>query len=193
MLKFKIIIASLGLTLGSYGQNLIKDSEPILQWGKSNTQMQTLTLDYKAKISPSILLVGYDNPNGMKFQVSFKEPSVAVNLQYVIDLKKVTNEFMDINEGYYVEVSLHDFDGDKNPEIIIVVGDGLVDLVANVVKYHPPTARTDAGRIENWSLLGTFYGQEFIRIINTKIVLPIGSQGLYDEYNFIENKFVKTN
>jgi hypothetical protein len=175
------------------GQELILGTENSVVWGKESTSPISLKLDYKCKIQPINLLVGYDNPNGTKFRISFKDINVAVDLRYVISMKSGINEFGDCNEGYFVQVATYDFDNDKKPEIIIAVGDGLVDMSVNVIKYHEPTNKDDAIRTENWSVIAKFQGQDKIRIEEQKIIVPIGSQGLYDEYTWQNNKFVKTN
>jgi hypothetical protein len=63
----------------------------------------------------------------------------------------------------------------------------------NVIKYHAPKSDKDASRQENWSLIGSFTGQEKAYIKGDAITLPYGSQGLYDEYTGVKDKFVKTN
>ena len=87
----------------------------------------------------------------------------------------------------------HDFDHDGTPEIVVAVGDGLANLVVNVVKYHAPSSSKDAKRLENWSVVGSFTGQQKAQIEGDTITLPIGSQGLYKEYTWVKRKFFETN
>jgi hypothetical protein len=92
-----------------------------------------------------------------------------------------------------VQVAEHDFDRDGTPEIVVAVGDGLINLVVNVVSYHAPQSMKDVGRVENWSLVGSFTGQQKALIQGDTISLPYGSQGLYEEYTWVKQKFIKTN
>lgn len=174
-------------------QDLILGTENNAIWGKETTSDVSIELEYKTKVKPVSMTIGYDNPNGTKFRVYFKDLDVAVDLRYVISMKSGINEWGDCDEGYYVQVATHDFDNDKNPEIIIAVGDGHIDMSVNVIKYHPPTNEEDAFRTENWSVVANFQGQGKIHINEQVITVPIGSQGLFDEYTWVNGKFVKTN
>jgi len=174
-------------------QDLILGTENNVIWGKETTSDISLDLDYKTKVKPALMTIGYDNPNGTKFKVYFKDLNVAVDLRYVISMESGFNEWGDCDEGYYVQVATHDFDNDKNPEIIIAVGDGIIDLSVNVIKYHPPTNGEDAIRIENWTVVASFQGQDKIHVEGQVITVPIGSQGLYDEYTWLNGKFLKSN
>jgi hypothetical protein len=179
------------------GQDIIFGVDNELVWGKESIADVTTDLKFKAKVKPTTLTVGYDNPNGIKFNLLFEK--AIVNLRYVMQFGgegtffSGLNEFGDCMDGYYVSVATHDFDGDKNPEFIVVVGNGLIDLWANVVKYHPPSSEEDAIRTENWTTVISFGGQDKIYIQEGVITVPIGSQGLFDEYTWVNGKFVKTN
>lgn len=175
------------------GQDLILGIDNNVIWGKESKSDVSMDLDFKANVKPITMTVGYDTPNGTKFKVNFKDLDVAVNLGYKISMKSGINEWGDCIEGYYIQVASHDFDNDDNPEIIIAVGNGSFDMSVNVVKYHPPTNPDDAIRIENWTNIANFQGQEKIHIEGKVITVPIGSQGLFDEYTWINGKFVKTN
>ena len=160
-------------------------------WGKTSSKDIVFPLHYHSHVKPSYLLIGRDHPNGMRFLAMF--PGYGVNLPL-----KFENEFEGFNEdgelkqGYYIQVAEHDFDHDGIPEIIIAVGDGSVDLSINVVKYHAPQSAQDADREANWSLIGLYWGQAKAEIRGDTIWIPIGSQGLYDEYTWVKGKFVKT-
>ncbi|MCB9810514.1 hypothetical protein H6777_00010 [Candidatus Nomurabacteria bacterium] len=178
-------------------QDIIFGVDNELVWGKENVADVTTDLKFKAKVKPKSLTVGYDSPNGIKFNLLFEK--AIVNLRYVMEFGNEKtpfyglSEFGDCMERYYVSIAIHDFDGDKNPEIIVVVGDGLLDLWANVIKYHPPSKEEDAIRTENWTTVASFGGQDKIYVENGVITVPIGSQGLYEEYTWVNGKFVKTN
>ena len=196
ILKMKIttIISILFISFTiAHGQNLIVGTNNNVVWGKESTNDITLQLDFKTKIKPISMTIGYDSPNGIKFRINFKDLNVAANLRYILSMKSGLDEWGDLDDGYYIEAATYDFNEDKNPEIIIVIGNGLTDLWVNVIKYHPPTNPDDAIRTENWSVVASFSGQEKIYIDKQTITVPIGTQGLYDEYTWLNNKFIKSN
>lgn len=177
----------------AYTQDLIYGAENKIVWGKENTKDITLSLDFKTKVNPHQILVGYNSPSGTKFYVTFKDLSAFVDLSNIISMESGLNEYGDCDEGYYIEVATHDFDNDKNPEIIIAVGNGLFDMWVNVIKYHPPLNPEDATRTENWTVIASFYGQNEIHVDKHIINIPIGTQGLFSEYSLINGKFIETN
>lgn len=179
------------------GQDIIYGVDNEMVWGKESTEDVTTELKFNSKVKPISLTVGYDTPNGIEYDIRFE--NAIVNLRYKLRFGNDetsfsgVNEFGDCAERYYVSVATHDFDGDKNPEIIVAVGDGLTNLWTNVVKYHPPSKEEDAIRLENWSIVASFGGQDKIYINADVITIPIGSQGNFIEYTWVKRKFIKTN
>lgn len=161
-------------------------------WGKTSFDDLTFELNYQSTVRPTALVVGRDHPNGTKILALFPGYGVHLPLKFADDFGGF-DEFGEINKGYYVQVAEHDFDNDGTPEIVVAVGDGLIDLTVNIVKYHAPLSPEDAGRDENWELAGSFTGQEKALIDGATISLPYGSQGLYTEYTWIKKKFIQTN
>ncbi len=161
-------------------------------WGKTSFDDVTLELNYKSTVRPTTLIVGRDHPNGTRILAIFPGYGVPLPLRFADDFRAF-NEYGEINKGFYVQVAEHDFDNDGLPEIVVAVGDGLIDLTVNIVRYHAPWLAEDAGRVENWELVGSFTGQEKALIDGDTISLPYGSQGLYTEYTWIKKKFVQTN
>ena len=189
---FSTIIFIISLTC-VYGQDLIYGVENKIIWGKESTKDITLSLDFKTKVKPNQILIGYNSPSGTKFYVTFKDLGVFVDLLNIISMEGGLNEYGDCDEGFYIEVATHDFDNDKNPEIIIAVGNGLFEMWVNIIKYHPPLKPEDAIRTENWTVVASFYGQNEIHIDKQVINVPIGTQGLFEEYTWINGEFVETN
>jgi hypothetical protein len=193
-MKKILTILTLLITLTTVqAQHLILGTNNNAIWGKDNTKDITLVLDFKSKVKPSSMTIGYDTPNGTKFRIYFKDINVAIDLRYVISMERGINNWGDCDDGYYVQCATHDFDNDKNPEIIIAVGNGSFDMWVNVIKFHPPASSDDAIRTENWSVIASFSGQEKIHIDGHVITVPFGSQGLFNEYTWVNGKFVKTN
>lgn len=102
------------------------------------------------------------------------------------------NKWGEINQGYYVQVAEHDFDSDDVPEIVVAVGNEMFDMELKVVKYHAPQSLNNAGRQENWELIGSFSGQDKAYLQQDTIELPVGVQGLFEEYTLVKGKFFQT-
>jgi hypothetical protein len=163
-------------------------------WGNTTSKDILVELHYRSRVRPSSLLVGCDHPNGIRFLVMFASDGVRVPLPLYFDNAfEGFDEFGDLNKDYGVQVVEHDFDRYDTPEIIVAVGNELTNLVVNIITYHAPASEKDASREENWSLIGSFTGQAHASIKGNAITLPIGSQGVYDEYTWVKDTFVKTN
>lgn len=160
-------------------------------WGKNSFENISLPLSYQSDVRPESLIVGRNTPNGTRFLASF--PGVAVNLPLEFSKNfEGFNRWGEINQGYYVQVAEHDFDSDGVPEIVVAVGNEMLDMALNVVKYHAPQSPDDAGRQENWELIGSFLGQEKAYLQQDTIELPFGTQGLFEEYTLKKGKFFQT-
>jgi hypothetical protein len=160
-------------------------------WGKTSFDDISLQLNYQADVRPDSLTVGRNTPNGTRFLARF--PGVAVNLPLEFGKNfEGFNRWDEMNQGYYVQVAEHDFDGDDVPEIVVAVGDGMLDMALNVVKYYAPQSPDNAERRENWELIGSFWGQEKAYIRQDTIIVPVGSQGHFNEYTLVKGKFVET-
>lgn len=173
-------------------QDLIYGVENKIIWGKENNSDISLPLYFKTNPSPSSLTVGYKTQAGTKLVAVYDKLDFGVDLSDVLTIESGLNEYGEIIEDYYIEIANYDFDNDGNCEIIIVVGNGSFDLWVNVLKYHPPQKIEDANRIENWSVILSCYGQQSIEVVENIIQVPIGSQGLFDEYVLKNGQFEKT-
>lgn len=73
-------------------------------------------------------------------------------------------------------------------EVVLAIGDGLVNLGVSVFKidYHSK----DLDAIE----IGCFQGQENIHIDkNNNIIIPFGGQGLFEQYKYHNENLLKLN
>jgi hypothetical protein len=192
-MKKTLTILMLLITLTTLqGQDLIISNDKKITWGKENKDDVSLDLAYKATVKPNLINIGLASQIGTKFMVFFKDLNVAVDLAQVITFKGGFDEGGDLAEGFLIQVSTHDFDNDKNPEIIIAVGNNLGELYVNVIKYHPPEYPKDAIKSENWTVIADFEGQQNIQIEKNIITIPYGSQGLFFEYTYVNDKFIQT-
>lgn len=174
-------------------KNRVQPITKSIVWGKTSFDDVILKLNYSSVVKPTTLRIGQDTPNGIKIMAIFPEYAVVnMPVDFGGDFGGF-NDYGELNEGYYIQVAEHDFNNDSIPEIIVAVGNGSHDLVVNVIKYHAPASLEDAGRPENWELLGMFTGQQEAFIDGEAISLPFGSQGLYTEYTWVKTKFIKTN
>jgi hypothetical protein len=99
----------------------------------------------------------------------------------------------ELKTGCYAQLAVVDFDQNSIPYIVVAFGDGLISLRVNVIRYHPPALPTDLSREQNFELVGSFDGQSEAIINPKKVILPIGSQGLGNEFAYVEGKFLDFN
>jgi len=159
-------------------------------WGLGDpNQESVLELGFDCKPAPSKLVIGLDHPNGTRILAYFSGAAVHLYPKGRIGF----DEFGELRDEYIVQAGTYDFDDDGNPEILIAVGNGLVEMSVTVYKYHAPLAVQDAGRPENWECIGDFEGQGECYIDEKSLIVPIGSQGLFIEYTFVKGKLVQTN
>ncbi|EIC23166.1 hypothetical protein [Thiorhodovibrio frisius] len=148
-----------------------------------------LTLEFKTAIKPDSLIVKTASPNGMDYLVLYEKLEVAGRLPVDFSGSDCI-EGDEIAASCFLQAGQHDFDADGLPEIVLVLGDGLINLQVNIVAYHPPARPADAMRSENWELIGNFSGQTKAIIDGQSILLPFGSQGLEEKKTLIDGKFI---
>lgn len=136
-----------------------------------------------------LIVVGMDSPNGEKVLLIHKDNGI--NLIYYISsdmlasIENLYDEF-ELKEGNMMQVVLVDFDGDSQEEIVLAIGDGLTTLGISIFKINYDNDILDAEEI------AFFKGQEKIYIDkNNDIIIPFGSQGLYEQYKYEEGEFLK--
>jgi hypothetical protein len=189
-----VALAICFLTTAAMGDRpvLIAGVKNVITWGLESKKAVMINLHFKTKVRPKELIIRMASQAGMDYMVLFD--GVGVRLPHELTSKYTggINAFGDLEEGFFVQAAEHDFDGDGMPEIIIAVGDGSSELIANVFKYHPPEQQKDAGRPQNWDLVGQFDGQAKITIDGPSVTVPYGGQGLVEEWTWVKGKFVKT-
>lgn len=149
-----------------------------------------ISIDLDGDKKQDMVVLGLDSPNGSALTVKLVKKSSGYNLFQGPNCLKYDYLYDDsgeIKEGYYLQVSFVDFDGDKKPEMVLAGGDGLVQLGVTVFKYV-------GGKNNYFEAIGQFEGQSEVIITKKKtILLPIGSQGLFSEYKYSKGKFVEIN
>jgi len=86
-------------------------------------------------------------------------------------------------EKYKVQVTCIDLDRDGNKEILVSIGDGLIDLETNIYRFIPESKNI-------FELSGRVLGQQkmFLDIDKSMIIAPYGSQGLCKEYKYSDSR-----
>ena len=118
------------------------------------------------------LIIGLNHPNGFRV-LGFKG-------EYGVHLlpngcEGAYDEFGELNEGYFVQVSYVDLNNDGTQEVLVSLGNKLTEMVTAI--YRIRDAEEDS-----YKLVGTIEGQDKMYLDGTHIIVPIGSQGLYNEY-----------
>lgn len=166
--------------------NVLSDNRHI-EWDatKENNDSQ-ISIDINGDKKKEKVIIGRDHPNSTKVLVILGNTGYEILNQGKI-LEDAFDEFGDLNDGYFIQTSFFDFDKDGWKEIIIAVGNKLDELGVGIYKY-------DNGYELKYKQVGYIEGQKNIFINKDgSIDVMYGSQGLFDEYKYINGSIVKQN
>jgi hypothetical protein len=153
---------------------------PLIWNGSPRGEQRPLTVRMYGK--PSSLMVTRDEPEGVRIGVTHAKGFQFLPVHFGREFAGFDNK-RNLKRGYVIHALEHDFDGDKIPEVVVAVGDGLVNLAVNVFRFTAPN---------KWTRIGSFEGQQKAIVEGGTIVLPYGSQGLFQEHRWKGGKFVET-
>ncbi|CAN7747491.1 stalk domain-containing protein [Paenibacillus sp. LjRoot56] len=155
---------------------------------KDGEEDANLTVHFKDR--SATVVIGRDHPNGTKMNVIFNEDKFGWPLE--LDKGSSTDIFKpygDLNDGFSIHAMLHDFDGDGNPEIVLTAGDGLVTGHVWVFSY---TSVSDVSKINPLKLELSEMIQQKVELDKNKLIIPYGSVGLFNEYDYTNGHFAKS-
>ena len=98
------------------------------------------------------------------------------------------DEYGDLNDECFIDFALYDFNSDGVPEIILSVGNHIIEQKVYINQYHPPAMKKDYSRPENWTSIN-LNGQTDCYISGDSISFRIGSRGFTDTYFYKDGKF----
>lgn len=129
-----------------------------------------------------------DTPNGV-FVGGYSD-NVGVNMVNDFDGDiKAFDEFGDLKEGYFLQVTCYDLDHDGIKEVFTSVGDKLIEMQTVLHRYVKNSS-------DLFEVVGRMWGQEYQYIDDStnEIIVPYGSQGLFDSYLYTNNSlYTQTN
>ncbi|MGW8822910.1 hypothetical protein ACWGNU_12395 [Paenibacillus lautus] len=146
-----------------------------------------VTLPIRFGTTEAELVLGLDHPNGTKAVMIF--PSTPVGWQ--LDLSGDTgvfDEYGELQEGYKIQATLHDFDQDGINELIVTAGDSIIDLSIWVYSF---TTVGDLQKINPIKQELSITGQTYIVLDGDEIIAPYGSQGLFNFYKYVDKVFMQ--
>ena len=133
---------------------------------------KSISIDLDNDGIEEVLSIGLNHPNG--FRILGIKNGCGIHL-LAKGCENAYDEFQDLNEGYYVQVSHVDLDNDGIHEVLVSLGDKLTEMVTAIYKICDTED-------DPFKLIGTLDGQSKMYLKDNHIIIPIGSQGLYDEY-----------
>lgn len=136
------------------------------------------------------LQVGLDSPNGIKVLAMSENLGQGWNLTLDTnaDSGSPFDEFGDLREGFSLYINHYYFEDDTAPEIVIAASDGMLETYVWVFGYNYTFTENGTQPLD---LIWYGEGQSDVILEGNKILLPFGSQGLFDEYVYSNNTFVK--
>lgn len=126
------------------------------------------------------IILGLDHPNGTRLMIINGEEA----FNYGVDIRGI-GEYGELMKDYYCQLAIKDMTNDGRPDILLAVGDGLIESHLNIWRCNKRNAAEPAKfevHIE---------GQEKFYILpEGKIEIPYGSQALFGETYWNGKKFV---
>ena len=176
-----------GLLFTAPGQSCIYASAKKLFTSKTELQMN---VKISAKASGSFLLkpnyplgtgfetIGVCNGSGVDLLASLSQKQLLGD-GYMNGIDDAGN----LKEGYYVQISALDLDGDGVKEALVFLGDNLTELRAYVFRF--------TGGSEPFKFAGAIDGQRNMSFEKGSLISPVGTQGLFDEYKYSKGKLTQ--
>ncbi len=161
-----------------------------LQWIPSN---EPLISNQILDGNEIIVTIERDNPIGNLIQAH----SALIDGQWDIPLP--VSEFMDtpfdddfeLRSGFNFYLTYHDFSMTNDvPKLIIAASDEMLETYVWVYEYNFLYAED---RSNPFNLIWSGEGQSNVFIQDDSILLPFGSQGLFEEYMYKNSDFIKIN
>jgi len=157
-----------------------------LIWGTGDNDKQ---LPLKLDGEEASIIVGSNTPNGIKLRVVVDSMQTGWELALPAKQDGPFDEFGDLKDGFNLYLKDHDFDGDGTAEVIVAASNQIDQTFVWVFGYNFVALENGTSPLE---LLLNVEGQSDISVSKNKIMLPYGSQGLFDEFTYSNGKFEKT-
>jgi len=158
-----------------------------VKWAPSDPD---ITLPLKLDGEKVNLQVGLNTPNGVKLLALSEALKKGWNLQLdtVTDGESPFDDYGELKTDFSLYVKDYDFDNNAVPEVVIAASDGMLETYVWVFSYN--YVFTERG-VSPLTPIWFGEGQSDVILDGNAIQLPYGSQGLFDEYVFSKNTFVK--
>ena len=164
-----------------------KSSPNLTYWGPENLLEQSeQPVNFYDR--SGTLSYGRDTPNGFKFRIILDNYPVSLHLED--NDYEVFDDLGEIPQDFAIQAATYDLDNNGSEEIIIAIGDGYSQGKFWVFGY---SSVSNVEETSPMKLLLTAYFQSSINLEENVIMVPIGSQGLFEEYIYDDNKFYSSN
>jgi len=137
------------------------------------------------------IIIERDHPNGVKLLISSGKEVYSLGFEIA-----GLNDIGELEENYYCQLAVIDVTNDGIPDILLAVGNGLIDLHLNIWRFDKEKFKnTIRGKYINpFRYIGHIEGQQNIRILSGgKIEVPVGSFGRFSTYSWDGSKFKQIN
>lgn len=134
------------------------------------------------------IIIERDHPNGFRILgiQNHRGYNLIPDLLYEQNIPYV-DEFEDLLDDFFVQISYIDLDNDNKEELILTIGDMLTTSITVIYKIR----RSDTLPFVR---VCQIEGQDKLYLTEDKeIIVPIGSQGLYEGYKMQDGRIKITN
>ncbi|MEK8204167.1 hypothetical protein [Paenibacillus sp. FSL L8-0696] len=147
-----------------------------------------VTLPIQFGATKAELVLGQDHPNGIKALVVYTSDSFGWPLDLSSpEQSEAFDDYGGLQEGYRLQASVYDFDKDGTNELVVAVGDLLIDAEVWVFSFTKVDNVTKINPLKQELAIG---GQSFFRLDGHNLYAPYGSQGLFEVYKYVDKEFV---
>jgi hypothetical protein len=162
---FTVILSALFLSYNLMSQNLVEGSSKTLLYKNGSLKNSELKISMTETVSIKF------TPFGLELYYSNSK------------LKRNILNVEETDDWDVLQICIYDFDKNKVNDLIIAYGNKLTNLTIHVFNKE----------YGQYKSIGVFEGQDKCYIDKNQIIVPYGSQGLFDEYTYRLGEINKTN
>jgi hypothetical protein len=159
------IISALFLSCNLMSQNLVEGSSKTLLYKNGSLKNSELKISLTETVSVNFTPLG--------LELYYNNSKI---IQNILNLEET-------DDWTILQVCIYDFDKNNVNDLIIAYGNKLTNLTIHVFNKE----------YGQYKPIGVFEGQDKCYIDKNQIIVPYGSQGLFDEYTYRLGEINKTN
>lgn len=136
--KSKDIITTIDET-NKINKNLLvstyNNNKYALWYPQKGTEDSKMEFDINKELKNISINLGLDSPNGTKATIIIGHNGYNLIRQSNRFLKSAFDDYGELNDAYYLQATIFDFDKDSSNEVVVAIGNKLNELGLSIFKY----------------------------------------------------------